>query len=234
MNERTWERIGASSGIIFFVLLLGSAFIAPAPPRIDAWASSIMSYFDQYHGRIQLTSVLGVLAALAFLWFVGHLRHVLQRAEGGAEAFSAMVFGSGLVVATLGLLSTMPAATLAITATQSEAAGNAAMTHGLYNAFQIGNTLIGMVGALFLATAGWAMVRGELARPWLGWLAMLAALINLGGGVVGFYATSMSALAAVLGIAGAVSFGLWSAIAGGIMLYQPEVERTPAGTVFAH
>jgi len=41
MNERTWERFGASTGIAFFVLLVASVVILPAPPKATAAVSTI-------------------------------------------------------------------------------------------------------------------------------------------------------------------------------------------------
>jgi hypothetical protein len=45
---------------------------------------------------------------------------------------------------------------------------------------------IGFMAALFLATTGIAIAPGELARPWLGWFSMLAALLALAGGIAEF------------------------------------------------
>jgi hypothetical protein len=235
MNERTWERYGAGSGIVFFVLLLASVIVAPLPPSVTASASEITSYFNDNRASVLLSGILGSLAAMALLWFVGHLRHVLQRAEGGAEKFSPMVYGTGLMIATLGLLGALPGTMLAFMADQSGATGNAPLMIALNDATQIIFAMLAIPAALFLGTAGWAMVRGELARPWLGWLGMVIGVISLAGGIAGFYATSASQLALVGAFAGGIGLGLWVAIAGGVMLYQPEVERAAAGrAIFAH
>jgi hypothetical protein len=66
------------------------------------WANasllSINSYFAANSTMLLAGAVLATLGALAILWFAGHLRHlrhVLQRAEGGAEAFAPLVLAPG-------------------------------------------------------------------------------------------------------------------------------------------
>lgn len=235
MNERTWERFGAASGIAFFALVLAAVFVPPVPPTATASASEITSYYGAYGSRVLLAGVFGSLAAMALVWFAAHLRHVLQRAEGGAEKFSPIVYGTGVMVATVGLLATLPQTTMAFMADQAGATGTAALMIALNDAAQISFSLLAFPAALFVGTSGWAMVRGELARPWLGWLGMAIGLISLLGGIAGFYATSAPQLALVGAFAGGLGLGIWVAIAGAVMLYQPEVERAPVERmIFAH
>jgi len=228
MNERTWERLGASTAIAWVVLGLASVFVAPRPPKINDSTSVIAAYFSDNYSRIQLQAVLGALGGVALLWFAGYLRHVLQRAEGGAETFSPIVFGSGVVFAVFNALRPLPRLTLAMVTQQSEAGGDGTVTRALYDLHAVFNGVIGFVAALFLATAGIAMARGELARPWLGWFGMLAALLALAGGIAGFYVTSAPDLAEGLGLAAIVAIILWVLLTAGVMLYRPEVERTPS------
>jgi hypothetical protein len=243
MNERRWERFGASMGIAFFVLTVASAMIAPAPPKVDDSLASITDYFAANYARLLVGAVLGTLGALAFLWFIGHLRHVLQRAERGAEAFSPIVFGSGVAVAVLGMISGLPMATLAYAAQSPEARINplaaralgAGTTRALFDANYLAAGLALMTAALFLVAAGIAISIGELARPWLGWLALLAGLLALAGGIAQFFTTSASTATMTLAFIGFIAFALWPAIAGIVMLYRPEVERAKAPRpVFTH
>src|SRR5438094_583898 len=99
MNESVWERYGAAAGIIFVALVVVSVFIAPAPPHVDASARKVASYFSDHRRTILTAQMLGAFGVVFFVWFVGHLRHVLQRAEGGSEALSPVVYGSGMVLA---------------------------------------------------------------------------------------------------------------------------------------
>jgi len=102
------------------------------------------------------------------------------------------------------MISGLPVAMLAYAAQSPEArtdpafarALGAGATRALFDANYLAAGMALMTGALFLAAAGIAISLGELARPWLGWLALLA---------------------------------------GVVMLYRPEVERTKAPrAVFTH
>src|SRR5579885_3118298 len=108
VEEGQWERIGAGAGIVFVVLLVVSAFIVPSPPHIDASTPSIVAWVDQHRHALLAAQMLGVLSIVAFLWFVGHLRHVLDRAEGGAEALSPIVLVSGATLAAAGGMAFLP------------------------------------------------------------------------------------------------------------------------------
>jgi hypothetical protein len=243
MNERRWERFGASMGIVFFVLTVASFQVAKAPPKVNASLLSINSYFAANSTRLLAGAVLATLGALAILLFAGHLRHVLQRAEGGVEAFSPIVFGSGIALAVVGMISGLPMATLAYAAQSPEAKTNpaaaqalsAGTTRALFDANYLAAGMALMTGALFLVAAGIAITLGELAQPWLGWLALLGGVLALAGGIAQFFATSATTATTAVVYIGFIAFALWPAIAGIVMLYRPEVERVKAPrAVFTH
>src|ERR1700676_4794745 len=113
MDERTWERIGAFAGVAFVVLMLLATFLYPQQPRIDSSPAKTLAWIHGHRTGIQTGMILGVFAAGLFVWFAAHLRHVLTRAEGGAERLAPLVFGSGVAVAVMGLVATFPTALLA-------------------------------------------------------------------------------------------------------------------------
>ncbi|WP_030925881.1 hypothetical protein [Streptosporangium amethystogenes] len=92
MNERTWERLGAASGLVAAVLLLAGLLVAPGALALDVRPGMMIAFVRP---ALLTTTLLITLGAVAFMWFVAHLRHVLQRAEKGAEAFSPVVLASG-------------------------------------------------------------------------------------------------------------------------------------------
>src|SRR5438270_12975968 len=112
LDENGWERYGAASGVIFVIALIATLFMVPIPPHIDASTAKITSYYADHHNAVVTAGWTGIVAAIAFLWFLGHLRHVLNRAEGGAEALSPIVFASGAALAAVGALSALPGAIL--------------------------------------------------------------------------------------------------------------------------
>lgn len=222
MNEQRWERIGASCGALFAVLLVASFFAVPAPPHIDASVGKITSYFADNRQRVLTGAMLNGLAAMFFLLFVSHLRHVLTRAERGSEAVAPVLTVAGTALAGLGMLSALPGMLLALMAGQGVTA-EAGLVRALYDANWMFFAFIGLFGAVFTASAGYAMVKGELIEPWLGWAGMVVALVFLAVGISSFYLGSYEAFWTVLSIIGILAFALWSFAASVIMLWQPEV-----------
>ncbi len=182
MNENRWEQAGAAAGIVFVALILASIFVVPSAPHINASFVNIASYYVSNRGGLLTSALLGTFGSLFFLWFVAHLRHVLQRAEGGSEALSPIVFISGTAVAVLGVLSAIPQATLAFGSHRIELITNAGVVRSLFYMGNIMFALLTLSIALFLAAASVAMVRKELVAPQLGYAGLLFSVAALFGG----------------------------------------------------
>jgi hypothetical protein len=221
MTERSWERLGAGAGLVSAFLLLVGMLITPTGVGDDA--ASIARYFSGNGTRVRLAALLVTLSGVLLLWFVAHLRHLLQRAEGGVEAFSPVVLVAGVSLATILIISVLPMLALASLAARAGAIGPGFFI--LYDVHGLSLGALGLVGALFTATAGAAMVRREMVGPWLGWLGVAAAVVGVVIGVGAFFAISPALLGMsyVLGIV----FAAWVAVASLTMLYRPEVDRAP-------
>ena len=87
MQGRIWPRLGAFSGVLFVVLLMGSTSTGS-----DA----------------QIIIVLELIAILLFLPFLGYLYSVLRQAEGEGAWLAPTAFGAGLVDLTIKLGSIAP------------------------------------------------------------------------------------------------------------------------------
>ena len=87
MQGRIWPRLGAFSGVLFVVLLMGSTSTGS-----DA----------------QIVIVLELIAILLFLPFLGYLYSVLRQAEGEGAWLAPAAFGAGLVDLTIKLGSIAP------------------------------------------------------------------------------------------------------------------------------
>jgi hypothetical protein len=234
MNENRWEQAGAAAGIVFVALILASIFVVPSPPHINASFLNIASYYVSNRGGLITSALLGVFGSLFFLWFVAHLRHVLQRAEGGSEALSPIVFISGTAVAVLGILAAIPQATLAFGSHRIELITNAGVVRSLFYMGNIMLALYTLAVALFLASASVAMVRKELVTPPLGYAGLLFAVAALFGGISAFYVTTYSAWWLGLETGALLAALAWVLAASVAMIARPEVERAEEpGPVFA-
>ena len=82
MRDRTFERIGALSGLAFFVLAVLSGFIYPQQPRVDSAPAKTLDWVQDHHVALQAGMIFDFFAAGVLLWFAGYLYRVLRHAEG--------------------------------------------------------------------------------------------------------------------------------------------------------
>jgi|SRR5581483_296436 len=132
--------------------------------------SKISAYIAGHRSAILASQVLAAFAAAFFLWFVGHLRHVLERAEGGVEALSPLVTISGTALAALGVLSVVPYSVLALMAVQPEGLKDASLVRMLSDMNQVlGGGVLGVAGAVSSRPPGsrWS-ARNSSSHHWAG------------------------------------------------------------------
>ena len=178
MEERRWDRIGAFAGIAYVVLSILATFMYPQEPRIDSSAATTLAWVHNHRTGIQAGMILGVFAAGVFVWFIGHLRHVLHRTEGGAETLSPIVFGSGIAVAVFAALGAVPVALLAFLDAQPGGLQDGSIVRMLAD---LGVVLYGVgvvMTAVFACSVAVAILRREMGGAWLGWLSLLVAALN--------------------------------------------------------
>jgi hypothetical protein len=232
MENKGWERYGAVGGIGFVVLLLISAFMVPAPPHVDAPTLKVAKYFLDHPNRLLASNMIGAFAVLPFLWFVSHLRNSLAAVEGGGDGLASLVFGSGIALIGVGALLSVPSGVLAFAAKQhSEVITNGAFVRGLYDMNLMMINVLTIVLGLFVAAAAYAMVRHELAVPWLGWAGMVIAVVSWIAGGLGFFVTKHNGGLAALGFVSFLGFLAFVAVTSVWMLTRgrtSSVYRTAA------
>jgi len=235
MDENHWERYGAAAGVAFAVLVLISFLMVPSPPHVDASFRKIGDYYANHRRAILTANVIGTFGALAFIWFLGHLRHVLNRAEGGVEALSPIVYGAGMATVAVGIVGAIPATVLAFSSQEEVINSNAGIVRMLYDMNTIMFSLLLLTVGLFAAGAAFAMVRKELVGPWLGFVGLGVAIIDWVSGTAGFYVTKYSGFWTGFTTVAILGFVAWVLAASVVMLRRPEVERAAAWEpVFAH
>lgn len=100
---RTRGRLAALAGVAFFVLGLVGTLIVSDDPGFAADPTRIAAFYEGEDSAILLSSTLYLVGVVFLLWFAGHLRGVLRRAEGGEGGLAATAFG-GLVAGAAMLL----------------------------------------------------------------------------------------------------------------------------------
>ncbi len=172
MHETTWERLGAASGL--GAIATGAAAMLFERGSLSAGdpVATMVAHYTDNGGALRAQALLFVLGAGFFLWFLGSLRSVLARAEGGGGRLSNVAMSAGVASTVV---------TLAALAFQVGLAG------APKDAGQ--PVLIGIMDALFvvanlplavmlLAVAVLTFRTGVLPA-WLGWLSLLAAVAQL-------------------------------------------------------
>ena len=178
MRDRTFERIGALSGLAFFVLAVLSGFIYPQQPRVDAAPAKTLAWVHDHHVALQAGMIFDFFAAGVLLWFAGYLYRVLRRAEGDVASLAPVVLASGIGVSVTTAMAALPTVLLAFMEAQRGGLDDPSLVHALGDLNTIFFSVTSVMTAVFLAALGWAMLRAELATAWLGWLALLVAIFN--------------------------------------------------------
>lgn len=97
------EHLAPLTGIAMPLLALAGLILLEGPadrPEVNVASSAFVSYFGE-RDTVVLGSFLVMLSVVFFLWYLGSLRAVLRRAEGGVGRLSAVAYGGGLATAIL-------------------------------------------------------------------------------------------------------------------------------------
>jgi hypothetical protein len=169
------ERWAAASGYAAVVLGAGGvAFERRWPGAGDAGAFPV--FIADNRGAIVAQSMLFVLGAGFFMWFLGSLRGFLVRAEGGVGRLSTVAFAAGMIGYGLSLVGQAPQITLALPAQAGMAPATAAVLADLgYVMVTIANVPL----AVMFAAVAVVSLRTRVFPAWLGWLAVFAAVAAL-------------------------------------------------------
>jgi hypothetical protein len=178
MKERTFERLGAMSGIAFVVLAVLSGFIYPQQPRVDSSPATTLAWVTDHRVALQTGMICDFFAAGLLVWFAGYLYRVLRRAEDGAATLAPIVLGAGLGVAITTALAALPTAVLAFMVAQPAGLHDPSLVRMLGDLNTIFFSATSVMTAVFLVGLGLAMIGRELAAPWLGWLSLVVAIFN--------------------------------------------------------
>ncbi|HEV3451616.1 MAG TPA: hypothetical protein VG869_10450 [Acidimicrobiia bacterium] len=226
MDESSWARWGAASGLLFVATVLAYVFVTPKAPHFDASPTRVAAYYLAHRSALTTSGVLVVFSAgVVFVWFLAHLRSVLRRAEGGDDTLAPIVFGAGITLAAVSVVSVVPNQVLAFRAAR---AGDA----GVISAFYEMNHLFGGFRAitlgLFVLAASLAMIRGELVAPWLGWAGLAVVAVNWVSGVQRFYGRGYGSGWATLTLVALLVFTAWILATSIAMLAGPKARRIVA------
>ncbi len=196
MNDLKVRRFTGAFGVASIALILLAQplwFVGGTAPRLED-TIQFSEYVSRNHGIILTRTIADTLIIACFLVFLVGLRHLIRQARPDYEWASMLVFTAGLVFAMLTLLGDTLAggAALDTVSGQADPAVVRALWEGSIPAFGA----IGLIiMALFMASAGYAILASAALPRWTGWVAYVSAVGNLvaapaiyaGANATGFY-----------------------------------------------
>lgn len=228
MTDLKVRRLTGAFGVASVALILIAQplwFVAGTAPRLEDTVK-YSDYVTKYHAIILSRTMADTLIIVCFLIFLAGLRHVIRQVRPDYEWASALVFGAGLVFAVI----TLVGDTLYAGAALDTVGGKAepAVVRGLSEAGAVAFGAVGLiVMALFMASAGFAILATAALPRWTGWVAFAGAVGNLvaapaiyaGTNATGFYTAD-----GLVSLASELPFLVWALIASiSMMVMKPKI-----------
>jgi hypothetical protein len=173
-----WERWSALAGVLFVALfavaLALSGNTGDNPTEVTDWYAD-----DANQTKTFVAWFLYIGSAIAFLSFLGTLRDMLMRAEGGPGTLSALVFGPGIAFTALYVAAVSLFAAPAALAGDSDFKVDPNTAEMFTNAGYL--TLVSgvMLASILVLSASTAALRTGVMPAWLGWTGLVVAVIML-------------------------------------------------------
>lgn len=175
MNDR---RLTPLMGVVSVVLFVISVFVIESgdTPSEDATGADVAAYYDGALGRLAVALILWGLGTVALVWFLDGLRMLIARASDQLGRL-AFYFGFGFALFMLASMVPDLGAALASDNLERELEGAAAEAiASLGDGFFLGAEAL-VFGFLFFV--GLAATRLRALPAWLGWLALVLAVVAL-------------------------------------------------------
>src|SRR5919109_738412 len=208
MLSGSWARYAPLSGVLFVVLIVVSFLVSGFDSvGADDSTQEVLDFWSDNDGQQIASALIGALAMVPFLWFLGVLRSTLRLAEGGTGRLSATAYAGGIVLVGFALVDSALQFAVADSVGDVPAGVTQALSV-LYSDFFLGFP-VGF-GTLMLATA-LVLLRTKALPAWLGWFALVLGI---------------AAFLGPIGFGAFLVFLVWVAVVS-VLLYQ-RPDATPA------
>jgi hypothetical protein len=195
------SKVAPLTGVAAVVLIVIGFIIGGDPPDIEDSGEQVLDFYLDEEGSQIASSIVVVYGAMLFVFFVATLRGRLRREEDTGAVLSTAAFGGGLLMALGIALFAGINFTLADTAENIDASAAQALNALNYDLF----FPLALGTEVFFLATGIAVVRGGGLPSWLGWIAIVLAIIAL---------TPIGFIAFLAG-------GVWILVASILLTLQP-------------
>jgi hypothetical protein len=168
------ERVAALTGVAFVVVAIIAAIIGGEPPDADSPVQEIIDHYADNKTSIQVGAFVGAAAMVLLVFFGAYLRSVFSAAEGRGGILSVLTLVGAAMVA-FGF-----AIDLTITVALTEAVEDIepAAVQALQALWDNDFVPIALGILVFLIATGLSIVRYGVLPKWLGWVALVLAVIG--------------------------------------------------------
>ena len=177
-NVVRWTGAVGLAALVVFLLATPLYFVGPAQPAGSTDGVTLADFLTKTHTQILTRATIADPIIIGcFVVFLAGFRHLIRQAQPASEWLATLVFGAGLMLATLQLVGDALQGGAALDASVK---AEPMIVKGLFEASYVFYGAIGLIiAALMLGAAGYAILStGALAR-WIGWLALAGAVVNL-------------------------------------------------------
>lgn len=174
MGTGRLERFAPLAGVVFTVLFAVGFLTSGETPDSDATGEEVIKHYDD-SGKILLSVLLLLFAAVVFMFFAGVLRRHLV--AGGPEWLASVVFGGAVVfVVGLGLFA---ASQFALTEAADAKQPAVAQALNVIDQNNFAPSVIGL--AVVLLASAWHVLAARSLPVWLGWVSLVLGILSLAG-----------------------------------------------------
>jgi hypothetical protein len=169
------------TGVLFIALLIIGFAVGGDPPDADSAPDEIVDWYVDNKDSVELSSFLAAIGGAVLIFFVGYLRKVLRAAEGEGGMLSILtLIGAAIFVTGLAIDATVGFA-IAEAADDVTPDGNVdPLSIQALEAFWDNDWLPFAVGIeVLILSSGLSIVRHGALPKWLGWVAILLAIVAL-------------------------------------------------------
>ena len=168
------ERIGALTGVAFVVVAIIAGIIGGEPPDAESPVQEIVDHYADNKTSIQVGAFVGAAAMVLLVFFGAYLRSVLRAAEGPGGILSALTLVGAALVA-VGFAFDI---TISIALTEAVDDIEPAAVQALQALWDNDFVPIALGILVFLIATGLSILRHGALPKWLGWVALVLAVIG--------------------------------------------------------
>jgi hypothetical protein len=189
------QKLAATSGIAFGVLLLVSFFVnSESTPDFNAPAQEFLAFAGDNDSALKLSALLSLLASFFLVFYGGVIRSALGEGEAAARGFVRLGF---IVLGGLTFAAVCIAIGSSVQAMWGATEGDAVLAKAYANISGAAFAASMMGFAAALDAAGFIILRTRVFPAWTGWLALASAVFSL---LTAFYLLDVADDESIFGI----------------------------------